>query len=126
MTLRTHDLQKAHQVSDHIVERVRARVPRVERISVHCEPQVRTHLRLALPLANRSGGISDHFGEAPFFALVVLRVSDRDPALLRSLEEIGIDVGHTLTATGRGAVQIDGGPTIELPPAAAQAVWLTA
>lgn len=56
----------------------------------------------------------------------VLRVSDRDPALLRSLEEIGIDVGHTLTATGRGAVQIDGGPTIELPPAAAQAVWLTA
>jgi len=56
----------------------------------------------------------------------VLRVSDRDPALLRSLEEAGIGVGHTVTATGRDAVQIDGGPTIDLPPAAARAVWLTA
>ena len=56
----------------------------------------------------------------------VLRVSDRDPALLRSLEASGIDVGHTVTVTGRCAVRVDGGATIELPDAAASAVWLTA
>lgn len=56
----------------------------------------------------------------------VLRVSDRDPALLRALEEAGIDVGHTVTVTGRGAVRVDDGATVELPDAAADAVWLTA
>lgn len=56
----------------------------------------------------------------------VLRVSDRDPALLRALEDAGIDVGHTVTVVGRGAVQVDDGATIELPDAAAAAVWLTA
>lgn len=56
----------------------------------------------------------------------VLRVSDRDPALLRALEGAGIDVGHAVTVIGRGAVQVDGGATIELPDAAASAVWITA
>ena len=56
----------------------------------------------------------------------VLRVSDRDPALLRALEGSGIDVGHTLTVAGPGAVRVDGGATVELPADAASAVWLTA
>ena len=56
----------------------------------------------------------------------VLRVSDRDPALLRALEGAGIDVGHSVRVTGRGAVQVDDGASIELSDAAASAVWLTA
>lgn len=56
----------------------------------------------------------------------VLRVSDRDPALLRTLEERGVDVGHDVTVIGSGWVRIDGGETIELPDDAADAVWLTA
>ena len=56
----------------------------------------------------------------------VLRVSDRDPALLRAFEEAGIDVGHTVQVTGRDSVQVDAGTTIELPADAATAVWLTA
>ncbi|WP_454117501.1 metal-dependent transcriptional regulator [Microbacterium lacticum] len=55
----------------------------------------------------------------------VLRVSDRDPALLRALEGAGIDVGHSVRVTGRGAVQVDDGASIELSDAAASAVWLT-
>lgn len=55
----------------------------------------------------------------------VLRVSDRDPALLRALEEAGIDVGHRVTVVGRAAVQVDGGATVELPAGAATAVWLS-
>ena len=56
----------------------------------------------------------------------VLRVSDRDAALLRALETAGIDVGHTVTVTGREAVQVDDGASVELPVGAAAAVWLTA
>jgi DtxR family Mn-dependent transcriptional regulator len=56
----------------------------------------------------------------------VLRVSDRDAALLRALETAGIDVGHTVTVTGREAVQVDDGASVGLPVGAAAAVWLTA
>jgi len=56
----------------------------------------------------------------------VLRVSDRDPALLRSLEQAGIDVGHTLTVVGTGTVEVDGGASVVLPDGAGAAVWLTA
>jgi len=78
---------------------------------------------------------SGHVARVPFVLLAeahldhtgrVLRVSDRDPALLRALEGAGIDVGHAVTVAGRNAVRVDGGATIELPPAAASAVWLTA
>lgn len=55
----------------------------------------------------------------------VLRVSDRDAGLLRALESAGIDVGHTVTVTGRQAVRVDGGDTIELPVGAASVVWLS-
>lgn len=56
----------------------------------------------------------------------VLRVSDRDPALLRALQATGLDVGHAVAVTGRAAVRIDGGASVELPADAAEAVWLTA
>ncbi len=56
----------------------------------------------------------------------VLRVSDRDAAVLRALEERGIAVGHAVTATGREAVRVDGGETVELPTGAAAMVWLSA
>ena len=56
----------------------------------------------------------------------VLRVSDRDPAMLRTFEEAGIDVGRILTLVAPGQVQVEGGATVALPPAAADAVWVTA
>lgn len=56
----------------------------------------------------------------------VLRVSDRDAELLRALERAGIEVGHTVTATGREAVRVDGGDTVDLPAGAAAMVWLSA
>ena len=56
----------------------------------------------------------------------VLRVSDRDPALLRALEEAGIDVGRTLRIVDAATVSIDGGEARRVPDGAADAVWLTA
>jgi DtxR family Mn-dependent transcriptional regulator len=55
----------------------------------------------------------------------VLRVSDRDPKLLRALVDAGVDVGHTLEVGWDGAARVDGA-AITLPDGAASAVWLTA
>jgi DtxR family Mn-dependent transcriptional regulator len=55
----------------------------------------------------------------------VLRVSDRDPALLRALVDVGVDVGVVLEVRAEGAVR-RGATDIALPDGAADAVWLTA
>ena len=55
----------------------------------------------------------------------VLRVSDRDPGLLRALEDAGVRPGAEVTVTDAAALAIDGAPLC-LPSGAAQAVWLTA
>ncbi len=51
-------------------------MPLVERVVIHYEPQVREHLRIAVPLADTAGHVSTHFGEAPYFAMLLLRVAD--------------------------------------------------
>jgi len=74
--IRTGDLQKAHQISEGLELEIREKVPHVERVMIHYEPQPRTHSRIAVPLTDPGGTISDHFGESPCFALVTLRLSD--------------------------------------------------
>lgn len=56
----------------------------------------------------------------------VLRVSDRDPDLLRALQTAGIDVGREVHVANDRAVSVDGGPSLVLPNGAAGAVWLSA
>ncbi|MGO2745690.1 metal-dependent transcriptional regulator [Microbacterium sp.] len=54
----------------------------------------------------------------------VLRVDDRDPALLREIEASGLGVGHTVIVTAEG-IELDGA-RVTLPDGAAEAIWLTA
>ncbi|MCW2166003.1 iron (metal) dependent repressor, DtxR family [Microbacterium hydrothermale] len=54
----------------------------------------------------------------------VLRVSDRDPELLRALVERGIDVGHELEVVSDEVVRADG-VEMSLPAGAGGSVWLT-
>jgi len=74
--LRTGDLQRAHQISQILEEEIRRKVPHVERVMIHYEPQPRTHARIAVPLGDREGLISDHFGDSPYFAFVTVRWED--------------------------------------------------
>jgi cation diffusion facilitator family transporter len=76
LALRVDDLEKAHAVRQRLERAIREQVPHVERVLIHYEPQVRTHLRYALPLADTGGAVSEHFGESPYFALVTLRLAD--------------------------------------------------
>lgn len=76
--LRTDDLQKAHKIGERIESNMRKQVPHIERAVIHYEPKAREHLRIAIPLEDAAGRISAHFGEAPFFAIVLLRLADRE------------------------------------------------
>ena len=78
LAVRAESLEKAHTVSTRIEERVRAEVARIDRVIIHCEPQARTHLRVAVPLADLQGTVSAHFGEAPFFARLVVRTDSAE------------------------------------------------
>lgn len=77
--LRTSDLEKAHFVSHGLEQAIREQVPRVEQVLIHYEPMARTHLHYAVPLADQDGTISEHLGEAPYFALVTVRTADGTP-----------------------------------------------
>jgi cation diffusion facilitator family transporter len=76
VTLRMNDLKKAHDVSQRIEQAIRAEVPHIERVLIHYEPAVPTLSCYAFPLATSDGILSDHFGEALYFALIRFRLSD--------------------------------------------------
>ncbi|WP_439591018.1 metal-dependent transcriptional regulator [Microbacterium sp.] len=55
----------------------------------------------------------------------VLRVSDRDPELLRAVEIAGVEVGADVTVKDAATLRV-GDLEVALPAGAAQAIWLTA
>jgi DtxR family Mn-dependent transcriptional regulator len=55
----------------------------------------------------------------------ILRVSDRDPELLRELEQLGVGVGREARVTDAGTLRF-GDDSVTLPAHAASAVWLSA
>jgi cation diffusion facilitator family transporter len=75
--LRTSGLERAHRISERIERSIAKTVPHVDRVIIHYEPRPSTKTRYALPLANHDGLISDHFGEAPYFAIVDIDVLSR-------------------------------------------------
>jgi len=74
VSLRVDDLERAHAVSQRLERTIREQVPHLERVLIHYEPQVRTHLRYAVPLSDTLGTVSAHFGESPYFALIRVRL----------------------------------------------------
>jgi predicted Fe-Mo cluster-binding NifX family protein len=76
VTLRSSGLEKAEAATQHIERQIRQSILNVERVLIHAEPERRTHLRYAAPLADMDGTLSEHFGEAPYFALITVRRAD--------------------------------------------------
>jgi cation diffusion facilitator family transporter len=76
LTLRVHELERAETTTRRIETQIREAVPYVDRVLIHAEPMERTHLRYAVPLNDPGGTLSEHFGEAPYFGLVILRLAD--------------------------------------------------
>jgi cation diffusion facilitator family transporter len=106
VALRVDNLEKAHAVGARIERAIREQIPHVERVLLHYEPQVRTHLRYAVPLSDPGGTVSEHFGEAPYFGLITVGVADgqveRQEVLVNPHQELekakGIRVGEWLVS----------------------------
>ncbi len=108
ITLKTKDLDRAHQISEEIEKKIRQEITHLEMITIHYEPQNRHHERIALPVDDRSGRLSAHLGEAPFFMILNIRKKDRKIIQQETLENPhqsektakGIRVAEWLVAQG--------------------------
>jgi cation diffusion facilitator family transporter len=114
--LKVHDLDRAHAISRRIEREIKEKVPNVDHILVHYEPQKKETRTCVIPLAGDKMTISDHFGEAPYFYLATLRESDRTileekflhNPFLREKKGKGIKVSEWLVQQGGDTVLTKG------------------
>jgi DtxR family transcriptional regulator, Mn-dependent transcriptional regulator len=113
-----------HAVSDRLLEGIDERLGR-PRHDPHGDaiPDAAGHVDRE-PFVLLGAAPAGHIGR-------VLRVSDRDPDLLRAVEEAGVAVGATVTVLNASTLQIAAADDAEafeasLPPAAAGTIWLSA
>ena len=97
ITLKTENLERAHQISEDIEKKIRNQIMHVEKVIIHYIPQKRSHDRVALPLEDEKGRISMHFGEAPYFGIVHVRRKDKKIEKQEILEN-----PHRLVETAKG------------------------
>ncbi|MBN1849554.1 MAG: cation diffusion facilitator family transporter [Deltaproteobacteria bacterium] len=97
ITLKTENLEKAHQVSEEIEKKIRDQVPHVEKVAIHFGPEMKTHDRIALPLEDETGRISLHFGEAPYFGIFHISRKDKKIEKKRIMENL-----HRSSGTAKG------------------------
>lgn len=72
VALRVTERAKAEAVLHRVETSLHAAIPQVERALLHIEARTSSKIRYAIPLADLSGTISEHFGEAPYFAFVMV------------------------------------------------------
>jgi cation diffusion facilitator family transporter len=70
--LRVTELGKAEAAMQRIEHNVRTAVPQIERALLHVEPRTPPQICYGVPLVDLAGTISEHFGEAPYFAFVAI------------------------------------------------------
>ncbi|MBW9095022.1 metal-dependent transcriptional regulator [Microbacterium jejuense] len=107
-----------HSISDRLLEGIDERLGR-PRFDPHGDaiPDAAGHVHRE-PFILLGQAPAGHVGR-------VLRVSDRDPDLLRAVEASGVAVGTTVTVMDAAGLRIGETP-VTLPAAAADAVWLSA
>ncbi len=107
-----------HAVSDRLLEGIDERLGR-PRFDPHGDaiPDADGHVHRE-PFVLLGAAPAGHTGR-------VLRVSDRDPELLRAVETAGVSVGAVVTVTDAASLRV-GEADVALPAAAAGAVWLSA
>ena len=98
IVLKTHDLDKANFIAHRIEANIKKQIANVDRALIHFEPTQKETLIYALPLigANQTE-ISPHFGEAPYFALIKVRVKDK-----KAIEQKIIENPFTQVEHGKG------------------------
>jgi cation diffusion facilitator family transporter len=70
LTLRVKELEKGHQLTEEIENRVKMEIAQVDRVLIHFQSMNQDIRTFGLPLSEDKLTISEHFGEAPFFRLL--------------------------------------------------------
>lgn len=77
IVIRTHNLDKAHFITDKIEKNIKDEIRNIDQIIIHYEPQHKKNTVYSIPLTEDKVSISPHFGEAPFFMLVTFEDGSR-------------------------------------------------
>lgn len=70
LSLSVRSLKRAHEISDAIESSIKKEIPPMDRVVIHYEPVPSESMIYAVPLADRQGDVSRHFGTAPYIALL--------------------------------------------------------
>jgi hypothetical protein len=73
------DLEKAHQLSDTIENKIKSEIKNVDRVIIHIDPEKKGFIRYAVPCIENIGiksRISSHFGEAEYFCIFDLQTDN--------------------------------------------------
>ena len=98
IVLKTHDFDKANFIAHRIEANIKRQIKNVDRVLIHFEPTQKEILIYALPLKDANQNqISPHFGEAPYFSLVKVRVKDK-----KAIEHQVIENPFTQVKQGKG------------------------
>ena len=98
IVLKTHDFEKANFIAQRIEFNITRQITNVDRVLIHFEPTQKEILVYALPLIDANQNrISPHFGEAPYFALLKVRLKDK-----RAIEHKIIENPFTQVKQGKG------------------------
>ena len=73
LALRATRLEQVEAAVQRIEAAVRGAIPRIERVLVQVEPASSPHVHYAVPVAAADGPVSEHFGEAPYFAILTVQ-----------------------------------------------------
>jgi len=77
VVINVRELEKAHSISRRIEEDIMNDITHVDHVLIHYEPVRKEAISFAIPLENIQGKISQHFGEAPHFALITVKAEDK-------------------------------------------------
>jgi len=72
LTLRYTQIADTHAVLKKLETEIRQEIPNIDRIIIYVKPRDIKRLKYAIPLKTIDGVISEHFGEAPYFALITV------------------------------------------------------
>ncbi|WP_206458455.1 cation diffusion facilitator family transporter [Anaerovorax sp. IOR16] len=85
IVIKTHDLKKAHIMSEEIEKQIQEEIKNVHEVFIHYEPMQKEELIYAFPLTDDQNHISEHFGEAMSFMLITINGKDKE---VRKMEVI--------------------------------------
>ena len=74
------DLERAHQLSDKIEEKIKSERKDVDKVIIHIEPEEKEFIRYAVPCTENNGmqsKVSMHFGGAEYFCIFDIKTEER-------------------------------------------------